>query len=89
MSFIDDDAIGRNGEEVLPVAFTLDVIEADDDEGMLVEESDAWRKWCRRIRFRGIDVRFQSFCTALSWTGAFVAINFLFSLFIYWRFDIT
>ena len=44
MGLVHHDAIRRDGEEMLPVAFALDIIQADDDERVLVEKPDAGRQ---------------------------------------------
>ena len=44
VGFIDDDALGGDGEEVLAMPLAFDLVEADDDEGVLVKETHAGRQ---------------------------------------------
>ena len=44
MRFVDDDAFRRDGEEVLAVALTLDVVQADHDNRVMIEQADAMGK---------------------------------------------
>ncbi|MNL79601.1 hypothetical protein D3C87_2062460 [compost metagenome] len=44
MGFVNDDALGCGSKELLAVTFALDVIQADDDHRMVVEQAHAMRQ---------------------------------------------
>ena len=45
VGFVNDDAFGGSGKKLFAVAFALDVVQADDHHGMMVEQAHAMRQF--------------------------------------------